>query len=69
MLYGATTADDYEKLTDAELVKIADDLFRSLWTGTSDAVIKSYAISRWRADEHANGAYSHLPPGSVCSKP
>ena len=64
MLYGATTADDYEKLTDAEVVKIADDLFRSLWTGTSDAVIKGYNISRWRADEHAKGSYSYLPPGA-----
>jgi hypothetical protein len=66
MLHGATTADDYEKSSsDAELVKIADDLFRSLWTGTSDAVVDSYVITRWKADEHARGAYSYLPPGAT----
>jgi len=64
MLYGATTADDYEKLTDTALVTMADTLFRSLWTGTSDAVVKGYSISRWRADYHAKGAYSYLPPGA-----
>ena len=64
MLYGATTADDYEMLTDTALVTMADTLFRSLWTGTSDAVVKGYSISRWRADDHAKGAYSYLPPGA-----
>ncbi len=65
MLYGATTADDYEKSSDSELVKIADDLFRSLWTGTTNAVVDSYVITRWRADEHARGSYSYLPPGAT----
>lgn len=65
MLVGATTADDCEVQSDTTLVKIADDLFRSLWTDTSTAVVKVYTITRWRADEHARGAHSYLPPGAT----
>jgi hypothetical protein len=64
MLYGADTADEYEMLSDDELVNITDSLFRSLWTGESDAVVSSSLITRWRADEHARGSYSYLPPGA-----
>ena len=62
MLHGATTADEYETLSDAELVDIADSLFRSLWTtDSSDVIVTDYVITRWRNDEHALGAYSYLP--------
>jgi hypothetical protein len=67
MLHGADTANEYEEMTDAQLVNITDNLFRSLWTGTSNAVIKSYLITRWKADEHARGSYSYLPPGATVS--
>ena len=62
MLHGATTADEYETLSDAELVDIADSLFRSLWiTDNSDVIVTDYVITRWRNDDHALGAYSYLP--------
>ena len=67
MLHGADTANEYESMTDAQLVNITDQLFCSLWTGTSDAVVKSYLITRWKADEHARGSYSYLPPGATVS--
>lgn len=61
MLHGATTADEYETLSDTELVDIADNLFRSLWTtNNGDVIVKDYVITRWRNDEHALGAYSYL---------
>jgi len=61
MLHGATTADEYETLSDTELVDIADNLFRSLWTtNNGDVIVTDYVITRWRNDEHALGAYSYL---------
>ena len=49
MLVGATTADDCEMQSDTTLVKIADDLFRSLWTDTSTAVVTGYTVESRRA--------------------
>jgi monoamine oxidase len=67
MLHGADTANEYKDMTDAQLVNITDNLFRSLWTGTSNAIIKLYLITHWKADEHARGSYSYLPPGATVS--
>ncbi len=49
MLVGTTTADDCEMQSDTTLVKIADDLFRSLWTDTSTAVVTGYTVESRRA--------------------
>ena len=47
MLHGATTADEYETLSDTELVDIADNLFRSLWTtNNGDVIVTDYVITR-----------------------
>jgi hypothetical protein len=65
MLIGAETAEEYETWSDNALVNASDTLFRSLWTGTTNAVVDSYLISRWRADKYARGSYTYLPPGAT----
>ncbi|CAN0174269.1 unnamed protein product, partial [Discosporangium mesarthrocarpum] len=58
---GGPSALAVERLSDAEAVRRAMSVVRSLYPGAPDSV--AARVTRWRADPYARGSFSFIPPG------